>query len=427
MKISTFPRTLSSTAIIASLMFLVSPALPVVAGPPDPLTNVSNATGMSSEPAAIADASGAIHVAWADNPGSDDTTRQQVFYARSADGGSTFDSATRISVGVDNDVRPREIRIAVAPSGVVVVAWWAVVDEGADRDFLTAFVARSTNGGATFTPAVATSLRFRDRITAPKEGYSNTTSLAVALGDGGETFLLATVQDYFHGFNVYFARSSDGLAFSDPERVSDYTLTIPRAGSCGLAVLPSDEIVGFWSEALGDFVDEVKTIYRVSSTDGGRSFGNPVRVAKAQGVVGSVLSMDTGLAMLAQTQRGPRSKGVIKFFRSSDDGSSFPARAKVGSSPAYVHAHQNSVAANAAGVVAIAWTENSSKPGPAEGIYVTVSRDGGRTFDTAQLVVAGLFIDPPAVTVGPDGSVGVVYASSVTTLTAQEVLFRRVE
>ena len=397
------------------------------AGDSEPLTNVSNATGMSSEPAAIADASGAIHVVWADNPGSDDTTRQQVFHARSIDGGQTFASSSRISLGVDENIRPREIRIAASADGTVAVTWWAVIDEGADREFLTAFLARSIDGGESFSPAIATSMRFKDRITAPKEGYSNTTSLALALGDSGEIFLLATVQDYFHGFNVYFARSTDGVTFSAPDRVSDYSLTIPRAGSCGLAVLPSNEIVGFWSEALGDFVDEVKTIYRVSSTDGGRTFSAPVRVSRAQGVVASILPLGNQLAMLAQTQRGPRSKGVIKLFRSSDDGKSFPARAKVGSSPSYVHAHQASVAANAGGVVAIAWSENSSLPGPLEGLYVTVSRDGGRTFEPARRIVDGLFIDPPAVTVAPDGSVGLVYASSVSTLTAQEVLFRRVD
>lgn len=418
------PAAFAISLLVALVLTPVAPS--VSAGPPEPLTNVSNASGMSSEPSAITDAAGTIHVVWADNPGSDDTTRQQVFHARSLDGGTTFSPASRISFGVDDDVRPREIRIA-AVDATVVVTWWAVVDEGADREFLTAFVARSIDGGETFLPAIPTSLRFKDRITAPKEGYSNTTSLAIALGERGEIYLFATVQDYYHGFNVYFARSTDGVSFSAPDKVSDYTGTIPRAGSCGISVLPSGEIVGFWSEALGDFVDEVKTIYRVSSTDGGRTFGAPLRVAKAQGVVAAVFPLGGSLAMLAQTQRGPRTKGVIKLFRSSDDGRSFPARAKVGSSPAYVHAHQASVASNAFGVVAIAWSENSSLPGPTEGLYVTVSRDGGRTFDAAQLVVAGLFIDPPAVTVAPDGSVGLAYASSVTTLTAQEVLFQRVD
>lgn len=421
MKLHTFGRFLLVAVIAAGS--LAGPS--VLAGPPEPITNISNATGRSSAPAAVTDLSGTIHVAWADNPGSDDTTRQQVFHASSTDGGATFGAATQISLGVDEDVRPREIRIA--SSGTVVVAtWWAVVDEGADREFLIAFVARSSDGGDSFAPAVPTSLRFRNRITAPKEGYSNTTSLAITVGDSGEIFLLATVQDYFHGYNVYFARSTDGVTFSEPDKVSDYSLTIPRAGSCAVGLLPSGAIVGFWSEALGDFVDEVKTIFRVVSTDGGRNFSAPQRVAKAQGVVAAAFPLGDELALLVQTQRGPRSKGVIKLFRSDDGGMSFPPRAKVGSSPAYVHAHQASVAANANGVVAIAWTENSSRPGPIEGLYVTISRDGGRTFDAAQRIVDGLFIDPPSVTVSADGSVGLVYASSVATLTAQEILFQRV-
>lgn len=394
---------------------------------PDPATNVSNAIGLSSAPAAVQDASATIHVAWADNPGSDDTTVQQVYYARSFDGGTTFESPRRVSSGVDAGVRPREIRLAVSPSGAVTIAWWAVVDEGADREFLTAFVAQSTNGGAAFAPAQATSLRFRNRIVAPKEGFANTTSLSLAAGSATEVFLLATVQDYFHGFNVYFARSEDGSTFAEPDLLSAYTLTIPRAAANGLGVLPSGEIVAFWSEAHGDFVDEVKMIFRCASTDGGRTFSAPQLVARAQGVVGAVFALENGVtALLAQLQRTARAKGVLKLFRSDDAGRTFGGRAKVGSSSAYVHANRASIASNASGTVAIAWTENSSRPGPAEGLYVAVSRDGGRTFSAPALMVPGLFIDPPAVTVAPDGAVGLVYAAMAGSLVTQDVLFRHV-
>lgn len=423
MSTSTSHRFIALGIVLASALSAAVPG--AFAGGHTP-TNVSNASGRSSSPAAIVDSSGAIHVIWADNPGSDDTTRQQVFCSVSSDGGASFSAASRLSTGVDDDVQPRELRMA-SSGEVVVAAWWAVIDEGADREFLTAFIARSEDGGASFEAAIPTSLRFRNRITAPKEGYSNTTSLAIAIGEAGEVFMLATVQDYFHGFNVYFARSLDGITFSVPERVSDYSLTIPRAGSCAISVLPAGDVVAFWSEALGDFVDEVKTIYRVVSKDGGRTFSDPTRVAKARGVVAGVFPLGNELALLAQTQRGPRTKGVIKLFRSTDAGETFPRRAKAGSSPAYVHAHQSSVAANRSGTVAIAWTENSSRPGPIEGLYVTISRDGGRTFGEAQRTVDGLFIDPPSVTVGEDGSVGLVYSSSSSSLSSQEIYFRRVD
>ena len=57
---------------------------------------------------------------------------------------------------------------------------------------------------------------------------------------------------------------------------------------------------------------------------------------------------------------------------------------------------------------------------------VAVSHDGGKHFDPASLVVAGLFIDPPSVTVDGQGRIGLAFSSSDAALEDREVLFVRV-
>ncbi len=385
-------------------------------------TNVSQARGASTAPGCAIDANDTIHLAWADNPGTDDFSIQYVYYARSSDEGSTFEAPRRISTGAAETARPREIRVVTFEPDVVVVAWWATIVE-ADRSFLTAYLARSADGGASFAPAVQTSFRFRI-ATANKEGFINTTSLSLAFADDGTLGMLATVPDYLHGFNLYFARSADGTQFSDPKRITSYSQVIPRAASSSIAYRSSGDIVVVWTESRGDFTDELRDVFSSVSTDRGQTFSAPEQVGRVRGIVGALLPTDEGMALLVQSQKNDRSKAITKYFRSRDGGRTYASKVRVVKTNSYSHLHQNSVmASSVVGVIAIAWTENSSKPGTVVGIYVSVSRDGGRSFGEPELVMPGLFIDPPSVTVTSTGRVGVAFSSSAASLPDREVLF----
>lgn len=385
-------------------------------------TNVSQARGASTAPGCAIDANDTIHLAWADNPGTDDFSVQYVYYARSSDGGSSFEAPRRISTGVAEAARPREIRVVTSEPGVIVVAWWATIFD-ADRSFLTAYLTRSTDGGATFAPAVETSLRFRI-VTANKEGFNNTTSLSLAFSPDGSLGMLATVPDYLHGFNLYFVRSADGTQFSEPKRVTSYSQVIPRAASSSIAYRASGDAVVVWTESRGDFTDELRDVFSSVSTDRGQTFSAPEQIGRVRGIVGALLPTDGGMALLVQSQKNELSKGITKYFRSRDGGRTYSSKVRIVKTNGYSHLHQNSVmASSAANVVAIAWTENSPKPGTVVGIYVSVSHDGGRSFGEPELVMPGLFIDPPSVTVTSTGRVGVAFSSSAASLPDREVLF----
>jgi hypothetical protein len=412
-------RVLRSIAALAVLAF--APA--AYAGPP--AVNVSHADGASTTPGSAIDAADRVHLAWADDRGDDSGGAQAVYYARSFDGGATFESPRPISGAVAPGTRPHEIRVVVTAAGQVAVAWWDNVVESDGRVFVTAFFTRSTDGGESFAPAVATSIRYRDDGAA-KEGFRNTTSLTLAAGPGDVYGLLATVPDVFRGGNVYFAKTADGATFSDPVRVSSYTLAIPRAAANGLVYLPNGDAYAVWSESFGDFVNEIRDVYYATSSDGGRTFSPRTQIAHVRGVVGAAIRVGDAIALATQSLKNDHSLASLKVFRSTDGGRTYAGRRRVTRTGSYSHLNESSVAANASGVVAVAWAENSSRLGPDDGIYVAISRDGGRTFAAPELVTAGLFVDPPSVTVDSEGVVGIAYSSAAAALADREVLFVRV-
>lgn len=407
----------------ATLAVAVAPP-PAVAQSGQNATNVSDSNGASTIPGAAVDASGRVHLAWADNPGGADPLQSFIYYARSTDGGVTFEAPRRLPTEADMGTDPREIRVVVAGQSTVAISWWDPVVGSDGHVSVTAFFVKSTDGGASFSPAIATPVKYRDDGAA-KEGFHNSTSLTLAAGPDGEFGLLATIPDVFRGGNVYFSRSADGTAFAEPIKVSKYDLAIPRAAANGLVFLANGDVYATWSESFGDFVNEIRDVLYVTSSDGGRTFSAPTKVAHVKGVVGAALLVGGAVGLATQSQKGDHTPAHNKFFRSTNGGRDYGPRVRVARPRNYTRLNENSVAANASGVVAIAWAENSSFLPGQYGIYVAVSRDGGKHFEPPALVMEGLFLDPPAVTVGPGGEIGVAFSSGDATLADREVLFLR--
>jgi len=411
-------------AVIAFAAWLSFGSLTVFAQQPTQTVNVSSSYGVSSSPAASFDSAGVLHVAWADNPGSSDSSTQQVYYSRSSNG-SSFETPKPLWDAAGATLRAREIRIATGSAGTVVVAWWAFVPATNGNDYLTAFVARSGDGGATFSAPEETSLRFKEiRL---KEGFSNTTSLSLTLTASNRILLLATVQDYYHGYNVYFVRALDNGDYSRPIKISNYSRTIPRATVNAMSVLPSGDIWASWTEGNGDFFNEIKDIYYVVSRDGGQTFGAPQRATGALGAVGAAVQIGGRMVLLTQLQRKERGLVGTYLYSSSDNGSTFTRKRKLGQTGNYSHINQNGIATDGESSVAVAWTENAFNRGPLEGIYFARSEDAGKSFAAAVRLVDGTFIDSPAVVRSPAGRYGVVYTSFAVDLGERDILFRWVD
>lgn len=98
--------------------------------------NLSNNTGFSSSPAVSAYGNNIV-IAWEDRtPGNTD-----IFYARSTDGGATFNSFVNLSNSSPPSGSP-----AISISGSTVLVSWSETQ---------VLVVRSTDGGATFSPPIA--------------------------------------------------------------------------------------------------------------------------------------------------------------------------------------------------------------------------------------------------------------------------------
>ncbi|HQR37204.1 MAG TPA: sialidase family protein [Blastocatellia bacterium] len=132
------------------LLFIALLAVASAAGAQTPgaPVNVSDSAGLSSSPAAVTDATGTIHVAWTDSADAEDPSEQYVLYARSFDGGASFEPPRQVSAPAGASMRSaRQVRLVADRSGEVQLAWWDTTVDGSGRRFATAFVATSRDGG----------------------------------------------------------------------------------------------------------------------------------------------------------------------------------------------------------------------------------------------------------------------------------------
>ena len=105
------------------------------------ITNLSNNRGDSEDPR-IAASDKNVYAVWQDNtPGN-----SEIFFAASSDSGTSFTTAVNLSNTSQDSIAPQ---IAVSGSNVYVV--WV---EKVSSSNWEVFFRRSTNGGASFDPAI---------------------------------------------------------------------------------------------------------------------------------------------------------------------------------------------------------------------------------------------------------------------------------
>jgi hypothetical protein len=105
-----------------------------------PPTNLSHNAGNSSEAQIAVDLSGNINVAWMD----DTPSNFAILFTRSTDRGATFPSVTNVSNSTGDSSSPQ---IAVDASGNIFVVWQKNIPPALNQQI---FFARSSDGGATF-------------------------------------------------------------------------------------------------------------------------------------------------------------------------------------------------------------------------------------------------------------------------------------
>lgn len=247
-----------------------------------------------------------IYVLWQEIVFSGGSHGGEAFFARSRDGGATFDAPQNLSRSRNGDGKGRiskkvwhngSLDLTVAKDGTIYAAWTEF--DG------PLWVSRSRDRGATFTSPV----RIDDRSRPAR---------APALATWGDTVYVAWSVGEDSAGDVRLSVSTDGETFERPTivartpRYSDAPkLVVDAAGTLHLA----------WSESLGG-PRERATVRYMRSRDRGRTFEPPREIAPA-GAGFPMLAVD-GERVVVSWERmiGSQPRGLSLAY-SLDRGSSF--------------------------------------------------------------------------------------------------------
>ncbi|HEY8469150.1 MAG TPA: sialidase family protein [Longimicrobiales bacterium] len=329
--------------------------------------------GASNPTAAVDPRTGVVYVAWV----TAQEGRADVYLAR-IEGGEAS-APVRVN-DIPGDAAPHEqapAQVAVAPNGDVLVLWQNNTPV-AGRRFPASDLrlARSTDGGRTFEPAVTvnddagglpSSHTFHDIAVAPdgtvyvswidsRERDRARAALGIVedatMGHGGNGGAAAAAGEAdLPSSDVRVARSTDGGRTFEPGVV--VARDVCPCCRTSLAVAPDGAVLVAWRRV---FDGDVRDIVVARSTDGGRTFSAPVRV--------------------------------------HDDGWVIPGCPHAGAS----------LAVDAAGRVHVAWYTGRQER---QGIYHAVSTDGGLTFGDPRPLLAGGWVPVSLVRLAaaPEGGV----------------------
>ncbi len=175
-----------------------------------------------------------------------------------------------------------------------------------------------------------------------------------------------------------------------------------------------------WQEIVFSGGTHGGEIFFARSTDGGRSFGDPVNLSNTPAGDGKGrLSRDhwhNGSLDLALGPDGTlyaawtEYEGALWFSRSADGGATFSTPLRIAGGREAAPARGPSLAAGAGGRVYLVWTLGDD---PEADIRFAFSADGGRSFGDARVLFeSDGHADGPKVTVDAQGVLHVVYAES---------------
>jgi hypothetical protein len=233
------------------------------------LVSDDGADAFANAPKIATDGDGNIYVVWHDDRAatiSDDSW--DVYLAKSTDGGDSFGPSVMVDDHVVNAYQ-YEPDLAVTPDGTVYVSWERYFyDDDAQTWDADVYVAKSTNGGASFGSNVKVS-----------DGANYQYKSAIGVGPSGNVYVAWTDFRSDASGDVYFARSTDGGAtFSTNIRVN--TTTTAAQVYPELAIDADETIYVVWLDARRS-AENANDIYMARSTDLGVSFDPGVRMSDA--------------------------------------------------------------------------------------------------------------------------------------------------
>ena len=210
-----------------------------------------------------------------------------------------------------------------------------------------------------------------------------------------------------------------GGRFAEPVNVSGSPRTFSWLPRMLLAPGDASQVCLLWQEIVFSGGSHGGEILFARSTDGGRTFGEPLNLSNSSAGDGkgrlTRRHWHNGSLDLAEGPEGhlyaawTEYEGSLWFSRSADRGGSFSAPLRIAGDDASP-ARGPSLAVDAEGAVHLAWAVGEDE---AADIRVATSVDRGRSFGGPRIVAAGEgHADAPRIAVDGGGTVHLVYAES---------------
>jgi hypothetical protein len=196
---------------------------------------VNDAPNGSWDPSIAIDGNDNIYIVWTDNR--NDTTKSDIFFSRSIDGGLSFSPNMKVNDDNLTSIEQRTPSIATG-NGIIGIVW----SDSRNSGYESIYYANSTDNGDSFN----INRRVDDDYTAPFKARPvlaiNDNKIGIAWADkrNGE-------------YDIYFANSTDdGNSFSENQQVNDYESINKRQGFPSIAMNNYGRIYIVWSDGRND-------------------------------------------------------------------------------------------------------------------------------------------------------------------------------
>lgn len=310
---------------------------------------------------------GAVYWAWFGK----DEEQTQVYLSRLDPSSTTPDVPVRVNQGADivNRHGQAPAQVVVGPEGNVYVAWTTRTDiEGERFPASNLMLARSTDGGRTFAPAVAVN-------DDADGGLAGHTFHNLAVGPEGTVYVA-----WLDGRTRAQARAGQAAHGQTPIRRVDFRTVRHDPGT------------------------EVRV---ARSTDGGQSFGENVVVAKktCECCRTAIEVAADGTVYVAWRHIFGDNIRDMALARSTDRGQTFSAPTRIHEDNWHIEGCPHSgpsLAIDAQGRVHAAWYTGAEQ-GP--GLFYTVSEDGGASFAAPDTLIAKVPISQTTLSADKEGNV----------------------
>ena len=189
-------------------------------------TRLSNERISSHLPSVASDGAGGVHVVFSSNNGA--TTNSRIYYKRSLDWGSTWDTDVRLCTGDGSSISP-----SVAVDGNNVHVIWMSDKTGCYE----LYYRKSSDRGTTWGPEV--------QLTETDGNSSCTSGYNKAIAVSGEKVRVVWMDQRDGNWEIYYKESTDGGAtWSDDVRLTDD----PAISYCPDIAATTDEIHVVWQD-----------------------------------------------------------------------------------------------------------------------------------------------------------------------------------